>query len=62
MTKKIMILKEGEFVKFKWIDPENLDLKKLLAKLRKNVFLKLVLNIQKSYENYTIIILQFQRK
>ena len=62
MTKKIMILKEGEFVKFKWTDPENLDLKKLLAKLRKNVFLKLVLNIQKSYENYTIIILQFQRK
>ena len=35
---------------FKWIDPKEFDLKK-------DVFLKLIFNILKSYENYTMIIL-----
>ena len=38
---------------FKWIDPKEFD---LLALVQKDVFSKWILNILKSYENYTIII------
>ena len=39
---------------FKWIVPKEFDLRiSLLAIIQKDVFLKLILNIQTSYENYT---------
>ena len=41
---------------FKWIDPKEFDLNKILAIVRKDVFSKLILNILKSYENYSMII------
>ena len=38
---------------FKWIDPKEFDLKKkILTIVQKDVFSKLILNIQKSYEDY----------
>ena len=40
---------------FKWIDPEEFYLNKGTI-VRKDVFLKLILNILKSYENYMIIL------
>ena len=39
----------------KWIDPEDFDLNKYTSNM--DVFLKFILNILKSYENYTMIIL-----
>ena len=38
---------------FKWIDPKEFD----LNKYANDVFSKLILNIQKNYENYTMDIL-----
>ena len=42
---------------FKGINPKEFALNKLLTIVRKGVFLKLILNILKSYENYTLIFL-----
>ena len=44
---------------FKWIDTKELDLNKytILAIVQKDVFLELILNIQNSYKNYTMIFL-----
>ena len=43
---------------FKWIDPpKEYDLNNLLAIVQKDVFLKLILNVQKNYENYKMIML-----
>ena len=41
---------------FKWIDPKEFDLNKYISSSSKDVFSKLILNIQKCYINYTIII------
>ena len=43
--------------RFKWIDPKEFNLNKLLEIVQKDVFLKLMLNIQKNYVNYTMIVL-----
>ena len=45
-----------------WTDPKEFNLNKYTSNSSKDVFLKLALNIQKNYENYTIIILQLQTK
>ena len=38
---------------FKWIDTKEFDLKKkILTIVQKDVFSKLILNIQKSYDDY----------
>ena len=42
--------------RFKWIVPKECDLNNILAMVRKDVSSKLILNILKSYENYTMII------
>ena len=42
--------------RFKWIVSKECDLNNILAMVRKDVFSKLILNILKSYENYTMII------
>ena len=42
--------------RFKWIVPKECDLNNILAMVRKDVFSKLILNILKSHENYTMII------
>ena len=42
---------------FKWIEPEEFDLNKCTSNSSKDVSLKLILHIQKNYENFTIIIL-----
>ena len=42
--------------RLKWIDPQEIDLIKILAIVLKDVFLNLILNILKSYENQTIFI------
>ena len=39
---------------FKWTDPKEFA---ILAIVQKDVFSKLILNIQKNYMNYTMIIL-----
>ena len=41
----------------KWIDPKEFDLNEYTSKVQKDVFLKLILDIQKNYRNYTLIIL-----
>ena len=41
---------------FKWIDTKEFYLNKYTCNRSKDVFLKLILNIQKNYENYIIII------
>ena len=38
------------------IDPKEFDLNKYTINIRNDVFSKLILNIVKSYENYTMII------
>ena len=40
---------------FKWIEPKKFDLNKYTI-VQKDLFLKLILNIQKNCENYTMII------
>ena len=40
---------------FKWIDRKESDLNNIRALVQKDVSLKLILNILKSYENYTMI-------
>ena len=47
---------------FKWIDPKKFDLNKYTINSSKDVFWKLILNIQKNHEIYTMIILQLQIK
>ena len=42
---------------FKWIDPKEFDLNKYVKNSWKDKFSKLILNIQKNYESYTMIIL-----
>ena len=42
---------------FKWIDPKEFDLNKYTSNSSNGLFSKLILNILKSYENYTMIIL-----
>ena len=41
---------------FEWIDAKECDLNKYTTIVQKDVFSNLILNILKSYENYTIII------
>ena len=41
---------------FRWIDPKEFDLNKYTNNRSKDVFSKLILNILKSYENYTMIV------
>ena len=41
---------------FKQIDPKEFDLNSLVT-VQKDVFTKLILNIQKNYENYKMIFL-----
>ena len=42
---------------FKFIDPKDFDLKNTERIVQKVVFLKLILNIQKNFVNYVMIIL-----
>ena len=46
----------------KWIDTKESDLNKHITIFQKDVFSKLILNILKSYENYTMIIHWIQIK
>ena len=41
---------------FKWIDPKEFDLNKYTCNISKDAISKSILNILKSYENYTVII------
>ena len=42
---------------FKWIDPKEFDLNKYTSNSLKGCVLEVILNFQKNYENYTMIIL-----
>ena len=43
--------------RFKWIDPkEFFDFNKYTSIVQKDLFLKLILNIQKNYKNYNMIL------
>ena len=42
---------------YKWIDSKEFDLKNIQAIVQTDVFLRLILNILKSYENYIMTIL-----
>ena len=42
---------------FKWIDPKEFNLNKYSSNNSKGCVLKVILNIQKDYKNYTMIIL-----
>ena len=49
--------------RFKWIDPkEFFDFNKYTSIVQKDLFLKLILNIQKNYKNYNMILHQLQMK
>ena len=43
--------------RFKWIDPKKFELNKYAIAIQKVVSQSLILNIQKNYMNYTMIIL-----
>ena len=42
---------------FKWRDPKEFDLNKYTSNSLKGCVLEVILNFQKNYENYTMIIL-----